>query len=174
MDTEYDIYYMKLQNHQTSEDEIIDFFSSDLNIEQLVATQSSFGEQWLLYVIGDFDYPGYGVALFDYVFDIIKTNDALLNVLMYEGDGREHMFNVLLRKVGFHIDDVLDMIEKYWTRDGIRQYSLIYSVETYTEVRNLLYYYADENKLSELREKLLLRHVTEKEFDFNEFQCHTY
>lgn len=148
-----------------SPDENILLQFQKLNIDDIKEFEDSMGEKIMAVLLEKYRH------LFDRVFEYISSNEEMLKVLMDEGSPEEHVFNWYLRYIDFNnISLVLDTIEKYWTRNGIRMYHLIYSLEEYQECRNMMDWYSNNNRLQELRTELNKRNPSSEEFDFKEFE----
>ncbi len=157
--------YIKMIECNLTDKQVIKFFSN-LVVTTTIKDFEYDSDQKFMAIVLD-KYP----HLFDNVFDIISKNKNLLAILMDEGDGVHHVFYSMI--MTFDFDDiplVLDMIDKYWTRNGVRMYHLIYSVTEYEEISCLMDWYYNKNKFDELRKELHKRKATSKEFDLKQFK----
>ena len=157
-------FYWALRDGKLSDEQVIDYFLN-IDYELVEDFESGMGEKFMSVLLE------YYFHLFDHIFNIISKNKKLLKIMMDEGSDEEHVFHHYLGKIDvFNIPLVLDILEKYWTREGKRMYHLLYSLEEYCEIRNTMQFYSEEGKLEELKKELRKRRVKKSEFDFGEFE----
>lgn len=126
--------YHSLKTGTTSDEDILEQFRT-INISQVEEFEDGMNEKFMSILLEKYKH------LFDDVFKIISEDSHSLKLLMDNASPEEHVFHWYLRYIDLNdVSLVLDIIEKYWTREEIRMYHLIYSLEEYQEIRNTMAY----------------------------------